>query len=91
MTFTLRDCQRRLSSSGGTPLTSSGRSVACRDSNGATAHSPKGWASSLASRRTVNVGIIGSGYMGSTYAECLARYNRNAGLVAIAGGSRSAP
>ncbi len=34
-------------------------------------------------------GIIGSGYMGQTYAECLARYNRGVQLTAIAGGSRA--
>jgi predicted dehydrogenase len=37
----------------------------------------------------VGIGILGSGYMGRTYAECVARYNTNARLVAIAGGSRA--
>lgn len=37
----------------------------------------------------LNVGIIGSGYMGQTYAECVARYNTGARLAAIAGGSRA--
>jgi predicted dehydrogenase len=37
----------------------------------------------------IGIGIIGSGYMGRTYAECVARYNRDARLVAIAGGSRA--
>jgi predicted dehydrogenase len=45
---------------------------------------------SLTSRREVGIGIIGSGYMGRTYAECVARYNTGARLVAIAGGSRAA-
>jgi predicted dehydrogenase len=38
----------------------------------------------------LGIGIIGSGYMGRTYAECVSRYNRGARLVAIAGGSRAA-
>src|SRR5581483_9188523 len=37
----------------------------------------------------IGIGIIGSGYMGRTYAECVARYNTNARLVAVAGGSRA--
>jgi predicted dehydrogenase len=37
----------------------------------------------------IGIGIIGSGYMGRTYAECVARYNRGAHLVAVAGGSRA--
>jgi predicted dehydrogenase len=37
----------------------------------------------------IGIGIIGSGYMGRTYAECVARYNTGARLVAIAGGSRA--
>jgi predicted dehydrogenase len=37
----------------------------------------------------VGIGIIASGYMGRTYAECVARYNRGARLVAVAGGSRA--
>ena len=36
------------------------------------------------------IGIIGSGYMGRTYAECIVRYNNGARLVAVAGGSRAA-
>jgi predicted dehydrogenase len=39
--------------------------------------------------RDLGVGIIGSGYMGRTYAECVARYNTGARLVAVAGGSRA--
>jgi predicted dehydrogenase len=38
----------------------------------------------------LRVGIIGSGYMGRTYAECLARYVKRVRLVGIAGGSRAA-
>ena len=38
----------------------------------------------------LGIGIIGSGYMGRTYAECVARYNQNSRLVAVAGGSRAA-
>ena len=37
----------------------------------------------------IGIGIIGSGYMGRTYAECVARYNTGARLTAIAGGSRA--
>jgi hypothetical protein len=35
----------------------------------------------------LGIGIIGSGYMGRTYAECVARYNTHARLVAVAGGA----
>lgn len=38
---------------------------------------------------TVGIGIIGSGFMGLTYAEAIARHNRGVRLVAIAGGSRA--
>ncbi|HEX8967517.1 MAG TPA: Gfo/Idh/MocA family oxidoreductase, partial [Chloroflexota bacterium] len=41
------------------------------------------------SEAPVGIGIIGSGYMGRTYAECVARYNHGAHLVAVAGGSRA--
>ena len=37
----------------------------------------------------IGIGIIGSGYMGRTYAECVARYNNGARLIAVAGGSRA--
>ena len=37
----------------------------------------------------LGIGIIGSGYMGRTYAECVSRYNAGARLVAVAGGSRA--
>jgi predicted dehydrogenase len=37
----------------------------------------------------IRIGIVGSGYMGRTYAECVARYNTGARLVAVAGGSRA--
>jgi predicted dehydrogenase len=40
-------------------------------------------------RPEIGIGIIGSGYMGRTYAECLTRYNRGARLVAVGGGSRA--
>jgi predicted dehydrogenase len=39
---------------------------------------------------TVRIGLIGSGYMGKSYAECLARYTTHGALAAIAGGSRAA-
>lgn len=38
---------------------------------------------------TVRIGMIGSGYMGKTYAECLKRYTTNGKLTAIFGGSRA--
>src|ERR1051325_7322060 len=38
----------------------------------------------------LGIGIIGSGYMGRTYAECVSRYNTGAHLVAVSGGSRAA-
>ena len=38
---------------------------------------------------TVRIGLIGSGYMGRTYAECLKRYTTGGQLTAIAGGSRA--
>lgn len=38
---------------------------------------------------TVRIGMIGSGYMGRTYAECLKRYTKNGKLTAITGGSRA--
>jgi predicted dehydrogenase len=37
----------------------------------------------------IGIGIIGSGYMGRTYAECVARYNTGARLIAVAGGTRA--
>jgi predicted dehydrogenase len=37
----------------------------------------------------IGLGIIGSGFMGRTYAECLARYTRRGRLLAVAGGSRA--
>src|SRR5262247_3761604 len=37
----------------------------------------------------IGIGILGSGYMGRTYAECVARYNSGSRLVAVAGGSRA--
>jgi predicted dehydrogenase len=38
----------------------------------------------------LGIGIIGSGYMGRTYAECVTRYNQHVRLVAVAGGTRAA-
>jgi predicted dehydrogenase len=41
------------------------------------------------SQAELGIGIIGSGYMGRTYAECVAQYNSGARLVAVAGGTRA--
>jgi predicted dehydrogenase len=38
---------------------------------------------------TVRIGLIGSGYMGRSYAECLKRYTKGGRLTAITGGSRA--
>lgn len=38
---------------------------------------------------TVRIGLVGSGYMGRTYAEALARHTRGARAVAVAGGRRA--
>ena len=38
----------------------------------------------------VRIGLIGSGYMGRTYAECLKRYTTGGVLTAVAGGTRAA-
>ena len=37
----------------------------------------------------LGIGLLGSGYMGQTYAECLTRYTTRARLAAIAGGRRA--
>jgi predicted dehydrogenase len=37
----------------------------------------------------IGIGIIGSGFMGRTYSECLTRYNHGARLQAVSGGSRA--
>ena len=37
----------------------------------------------------LGIGIIGSGYMARTFAECLAKYTRGGRLRAIAGGTRA--
>ncbi len=37
----------------------------------------------------VRIGLIGSGYMGRTYAECLRRYTSHATLAGVTGGSRA--
>jgi predicted dehydrogenase len=39
---------------------------------------------------TVRIGLVGSGYMGRTYAECLRRHTTHATLAGITGGSRAA-
>lgn len=38
---------------------------------------------------SVRIGIVGSGFMGRTFAECLTKYNQGVRLVAITGGSRA--
>lgn len=40
--------------------------------------------------KTIGIGIIGSGFMGRTYSETVAKYCKNATLKAVAGGSRAA-
>ncbi len=40
-------------------------------------------------RVQLRIGIVGSGFMARTYAECLARYNESAKPVAVAGGKRA--
>jgi predicted dehydrogenase len=40
-------------------------------------------------KNELRIGILGSGYMGKTYAECLSRYNTRSKLVAVFGGSRA--
>ncbi|MCW5850336.1 MAG: Gfo/Idh/MocA family oxidoreductase [Anaerolineae bacterium] len=37
----------------------------------------------------LRIGLIGSGYMGRTYAECITRYNSRGRFVAVWGGSRA--
>ncbi len=37
----------------------------------------------------IGIGIIGSGFMGRTYAECLTHYTEGARLCAVSGGSRA--
>ncbi len=37
----------------------------------------------------LGLAILGSGYMGRTYAECISKYNTRARLAAVAGGSRA--
>ncbi len=43
----------------------------------------------MANRGQLRIGIVGSGFMGRTYTECLARYNERAQAVAVAGGKRA--
>jgi predicted dehydrogenase len=38
---------------------------------------------------TVRIGLVGSGYMGRTYAECIKRYTKNGCISGVAGGSRA--
>ena len=38
---------------------------------------------------TVRIGLLGSGYMGRSYAECLKRYTTHGRLAAVTGGSRA--
>jgi predicted dehydrogenase len=40
-------------------------------------------------RGQLRLAIMGSGYMGRTYAECLTKYNTRSNLVAVYGGSRA--
>src|SRR5579871_989828 len=40
--------------------------------------------------QTVGMGVIGSGFMGLTYSEAIARHVRGAKLVGVAGGRRAA-
>jgi predicted dehydrogenase len=37
----------------------------------------------------LRIAILGSGYMGRTYAECISKYNTRARLVAVSGGRRA--
>ena len=39
---------------------------------------------------TVGIGLVGSGYMGRSYAECIARYSSGGRIAAIFGGTRAA-
>src|SRR5262245_4156127 len=39
---------------------------------------------------TTRIGLVGSGYMGRSYAECLKRYVTGGKLAAVTGGSRAA-
>jgi UDP-N-acetyl-2-amino-2-deoxyglucuronate dehydrogenase len=43
----------------------------------------------MAEGKKLRIGILGSGYMGLTYSECLTKYNSRCELVAISGGSRA--
>ncbi len=37
----------------------------------------------------LGIGLLGSGYMGMTYAECIAKFNTRARLAAVSGGTRA--
>jgi len=39
---------------------------------------------------TIGIGLIGAGFMGTTYSETITKYCPGARLVAIAGGTRAA-
>src|SRR5262249_42086970 len=41
------------------------------------------------SMESIGIGMVGSGFMGLTYAEAIARHVRGARLVAVAGGGRA--
>ena len=43
----------------------------------------------MANHNQLRIGIVGSGFMGRTYTECLARYNEHAQPVAVTGGKRA--
>ena len=38
---------------------------------------------------TIGIGLAGSGYMGRSYAECIAKYTSGGRLAAIYGGTRA--
>jgi predicted dehydrogenase len=38
---------------------------------------------------TLRIALLGSGYMGRTYAECISKYNSRAQLAAVSGGTRA--
>ena len=43
----------------------------------------------MANHNQLRIGIVGSGFMGRTYTECLARYNEHVQPVAVTGGKRA--
>lgn len=40
-------------------------------------------------KQEIGIGLLGAGYMGRTYAECITKYNKRARLVTISGGRRA--